>query len=100
MVSAVSEDGRSARGRARTLDSVQSGALGKSLRAMAGEHSGLVHQPAGVVGASHTGLVPEIPNFRSQISDLRRHRAAGRGRELAAGCRHARYLVLVLALGL
>ena len=35
------------------------GTLGKSLRAMAGEYSGLVHQPASLVGASHTGVVSE-----------------------------------------
>jgi valyl-tRNA synthetase len=33
------------------------GTLGEGLWAMAGEHSRLVHQPAGVVGASHTSLV-------------------------------------------
>src|SRR5438874_13259419 len=69
MVSAVSEDERSACRRARTLDSVLSGALGKSLRAMAGEHSGLVHQPAGVVGAPHTGMVceREVRGRRSEV---------------------------------
>ena len=34
-------------------------ALGESLRAMAREHSGLVHQPPDLVGASDTGVVPK-----------------------------------------
>src|SRR5205807_2162724 len=59
VVSAVSKDEGSARGGARAFDPIFPGALGKSLRAMAGEHSGLVHQPAGLVGASHTCVVTE-----------------------------------------
>ena len=47
----------SARGRARSFDPLLSRALGKGLRAMAGEHSGLVHQPPDLVGPSHSGLV-------------------------------------------
>ena len=46
-------------------------ALGKSLRAVAGEHSGLVHQPPGLVGTSDSGVVPEakseIRNPKSEI---------------------------------
>ena len=37
-------------------------ALGKSLRAMAGEHSGLVHQPPDLVGPSDTGVVSKDRN--------------------------------------
>ncbi len=44
-------------------------ALGKGLRAMARKHSGLVHQPANLVGTSNTGLVPEIGN-RSEDENL------------------------------
>ena len=64
MVSALSEDEGSARGRARSSHPFLSGALGKSLRAMAGEHSGLVHQPAGLVGTPHSGLVLAKPRIR------------------------------------
>src|SRR2546423_11976375 len=101
MVSALSKDEGSARGRARTLDSVLSGALGKSLRAMAGEHSGLVHQPASLVGASNTGVVSaaEVRGQRSEGRDLRRHRAARRPGELDARSGHARYLVFVVVVG-
>src|ERR1017187_2231166 len=59
MVFALSENGGSARGGARSSHPVLSGALGKSLRAMAREHPGLVYQPPGLVGASHPGVVPE-----------------------------------------
>ena len=31
-------------------------ALGEGLRSLDGEHSGLVHQPAALVGASHSGV--------------------------------------------
>ena len=34
---------------------------------MAGEHSGLVHQPAGLVGTSHTGVVRATSEIRVQI---------------------------------
>ena len=43
-------------------------ALGEGLRAVAGEHSGLVHQPAGLVGPPHSGLVSEA---RTKSEDLR-----------------------------
>ena len=64
------------------------GTLGKGLRAMAGEHSGLVHQPAGLVGASHTGVVSQ--KQRSEMQQIRSqkfmsHRASGRSGELDAG---------------
>src|SRR5712675_1028022 len=64
----------------RTFDSVLSGTLGKSLRAMAGEYSGLVHQPASLVGASHTGVVSEaeIGGQRSGVRNLCWDRASGR----------------------
>ena len=39
------------------LDPLFSRALGKGLRPMAGEHSGLVYQPPGLVGPPDTGLV-------------------------------------------
>ena len=66
MVPALSENKRSAGCRARSSDPLLSSALGKSLRAMAGEHSGLVHQPPDLVGPSDTGLVPEIANPKSK----------------------------------
>ena len=53
-------------------------ALGKGLRAMAGEHSRLVHQPSGLVGTPHTGVVPqenpnaEIPNPKFMLASSRR----------------------------
>ena len=57
MVFALSENEGSARRGARPSDSVLSPALGKGLRAMAGEHSGLVHQPPDLVGPSDSGVV-------------------------------------------
>src|SRR4030095_13054287 len=66
MVPAISKNKRGAGRGARSPDPLLSAALGESLRAMAGEHSRLVHQPAGLVGASDTGLVPEIPNCRGR----------------------------------
>src|SRR3954463_9271708 len=100
MVFALPENAGGARRGARSPDPVLSPALGESLCAMAGEHSGLVHQPPDLVGTSHTGVVPEIPSSKSQIpkrrEHLRRRRDAAGSGELAAGSRHARYLVLVL----
>ena len=58
-VTAISEDRRSIKRGARPSDPVLSSALGEGLRPMAGEYSGLVHQPAGLVGTSHTGMVCE-----------------------------------------
>ena len=58
MVSALSENRGSARRGARASHPLFSRALGEGLRAVAGEHSGLVHQPAGLVGPSDSGLVP------------------------------------------
>ena len=66
MVSALSENEGSARRGARSSDSFLSRALGKGLRAMAREHSGLVHQPAGLVGPSHSGVVPETGDRRAR----------------------------------
>src|SRR5205085_8402235 len=91
MVFALSKNKRSARGRKKTSHPFLSPALGKSLRAMAREHSGLVHQPAGLVGASHSGVVSQ---WRNQDSN----RIARRG--LATGRRYARHLVFVVAVGL
>ncbi len=56
MVPALSENRGSACRGARSSHPLLSRALGKGLRAMAGEHSGLVHQPAGLVGPSHSGV--------------------------------------------
>ena len=69
---ALSENEGSARRRARSSHPLLSRALGKGLRAMAGEHSGLVHQPAGLVGTPDTGVVSEISNSKFQIPNLRR----------------------------
>ena len=77
MVLALSENERSARRGARSSYSFLSPALGKSLRAMAREHSGLVHQPPGLVGASDTGLVSE-----AEVSRLRRGYGEPRGTEV------------------
>src|SRR3954452_10868709 len=102
MVFALPENEGSARCGARASDSVLSPALGKGLRAMAGKHSGLVHQPPDLVGAPDTGMVPqaEVRGRRSEVGGLCRIRAAGGRGELGTGPGHARYLVLVLALGL
>src|SRR5438132_1203730 len=116
MVSALSKDGGGARGSARSSDSFLSRALGKSLRTMAGKHSGLVYQPSDLVGTSDTGLVPKTeirgqppaqrglrPGGRSEVRCFRnlcRHRAATESGELGPGFRHPRHLVFVLALGL
>src|SRR5216110_2387916 len=102
MVPALSKNQRSTRRRARSSDPLLSRALGKSLRPMAGEHSRLVHQPAGVVGTSHPGLVPEakIRNPKSEIRNLCWRRAAARSRELGPRSRYARYMVFIVAMGL
>src|SRR5438045_990085 len=91
MVSEISENEGGARGGQEASHPFLSPALGKSLRAMAREHSGLVHQPAGLVGASHSGVVSQ---WRNQDSN----RIARRG--LATGRRYARHLVFVVAVGL
>src|ERR1051326_1908564 len=90
MVFALSENEGSARRRSRTSDPFLSPALGKSLRPMAREYSGLVHQAPGVVGTSHARLVCEIPNPKFQISNSCRPRAALRSGELGSGGGHAR----------
>src|SRR5689334_18699317 len=91
MVFAISQDEGSARRGARSPDSLLPASLGESLRAMAGKHSRLVHQPADLVGSPDPGVVSGRRNRRpTRISRL----------GLAAGPRHARYLVLVVALGL
>src|SRR5713101_6425981 len=115
MVFALPENEGSARRRAQPSRPLLSCALGKSLRAMAGEHSGLVHQPPGVVGTPDTGVVPEIKIGRgkrvacetrecSRYGCLYRregHSCADRvaGRRLDARSRHARYLVFIVAVG-
>src|SRR6266853_295163 len=102
MVPALSENKRSARGRKKTSHPFLSEALGKSLRAMAGKHSGLVHQPPGLVGTSDTSLVSENGNRKTETGNgkhLRRHRTARRFRELGARSGHARHVVLVLVVG-
>src|SRR5438309_1700702 len=91
MVFALSEDERSARGRKKASHSLLPEALGESLCAMAREYSGLVHQPPGLVGTSHTSVVPQ---WRNQSSN----RIAGR--RLETRRRYARHLVLVVAVGL
>src|ERR1700720_4003599 len=98
MVSALSKDEGSARCRAGSSDSFLSRALGKGLRTMAREHSGLVDQPPGLVGTSDTGLVSK--SEVREIRNLCRHRAATEFGELDPRSRYARYLVFVLALGL
>src|SRR6185503_4881889 len=69
MVPALPENKRSAGSRPRSPHSFLSSALGKSLRAVAREHSRLVHQPTGLVGTPDTGVVPqgEIRNPKSEI---------------------------------
>ena len=79
-------------------DSVSPRALGNGLPALAGEHSGLVHQPPALVGPSHSGLVSEAGTRKFRQSHPRRHRAAVRRGELGAGPRRARHLVFELAL--
>src|SRR5712692_6937165 len=103
MVPALSENKRSARGRKKTSHPLLSRALGKSLRAMAREHSGLVHQPPGLVGTSDSGLVFETGNRKAESGEqkyLCRHRTTARSGQLDARSRHARHLVFVVALGL
>ena len=74
------------------------GALGRGLPTLAGEHSGLVHQPSALVGPSHSGLVSEARTRNRWQSHPCRHRAAIRRGELGAGPRRARHLVFELAL--
>ena len=71
MVSPLSENEGSARRRTRSSYSLLSRALGKGLRAVAGKHPGLVHQPSGLVGTRDTSLVSEIRNSKFQIPNLR-----------------------------
>src|SRR5882762_10241553 len=103
MVSALPKNERSARTGARPSYPVLSRALGKSLRAMAGEHPRLVHQPPGVVGTPRTGVVPEIPNPKSQIPNrwgcLCRHQSTDRSGKLGPRSRHSRHMVFVVAMG-
>src|SRR5882762_1473756 len=82
MVFEISENERSALGGEDTPNSHLPEALGESLRAVDQEHSGLVHQPPGLVGASHSGVVPESEDRgqRTEVRDLCRLGAAeGRG---------------------
>ena len=85
-------------GRTGESDSFSPGALGSGLPTLAGEHSGLVHQPPALVGPSHSGLVSEARTRNRWQSHPRRHRAAVRRGELGAGPRRARHLVFELAL--
>src|ERR1043166_783336 len=71
MVFALPEDDGSARGRARSFDSILSRALGESLRAMDREHSGLVHQPSDLVGPSYSRLVPETQERGRETGERR-----------------------------
>src|SRR5206468_2568777 len=68
MVFALPENAGSARRRARPSHPLLPSALGKSLRAMAGEHSGLVHQSPGMVGTPDTGVYrrSQNPSSKSQ----------------------------------
>src|SRR4051794_1901336 len=102
MVFALSEDRGGARRCPRSPDSLLSAALGKGIRAMAGEHSRLVYQPADLVGTSDSSLVSEaeVRGRDSEIGNLRRTRAAAGSRQLDPGGRHTRHLVLIVALGL
>src|SRR5260370_237865 len=116
MVLALPENEGSTSGRKKTSHPFLSQALGKSLRAMVGEHSGLVHQPPGLVGTSDSSVVPESENCRGGCvgrepkessrhgchyrRNLRRYRAAEGSAELATGRRHTRYLVFILDVGL
>src|SRR5205807_2392264 len=103
MVFEISENQRNAGGGEATPDPLLSAALGKSLRAVDQEHSGLVHQPAGLVGTSDSGMVPPESEVRGQRSEVRNlcwiEAAEGPG-ELGSGQRHPRHLVFVMALGL
>src|SRR6266542_3681398 len=69
MVPALSKNKRGSGCGARSPDPILSPALGESLRAMAGEYSRLVHQPAGVVGTPDTCLVPKIPSSKPQTEE-------------------------------
>ena len=64
-----------------------SSALGKGLCAMAGEHSGLVHQPAGLVGASDPGLVSKAWNREQKREKQRFTSVSSRLRMRKTGCR-------------
>src|SRR2546423_3384133 len=109
MVFKISQNQRSARDGETTPHSLLSEALGKSLRAVDQKHSGLVHQPPGLVGPPNSGVVPsesEVGGQKcqsgsdSEVRNLCWARAAERPRKLGAGRRHFRHLVLFVALGL
>ena len=101
MVFALSENEGSARGGARSSDPFLSRALGKGLRAMAREHSGLVHQPPGLVGPSDSGVVSETEaESKPESDEIYVGLSRPVMRELDAGSGHARYLVFLVALGL
>src|SRR5207237_5774103 len=104
MVFALSEDERSARGRRRASHSLLPEALGESLRAMAREHSGLVHQPTSLVGTSNPGVVSKIENRKSKIQNrqerLYRPQAAARCSKLETRRRHPPHLVFIVDVGL
>src|SRR5947209_19874463 len=100
MVLEISEDGRGARRGQKTSDSILSPALGKSLPAVDQEYSGLVHQPAGLVGTPHPGLVCESARPQIQSANLCRDQSAEGSGELDPGYRYARHLVFILAMGL
>src|ERR1051326_6668923 len=101
MVFALSKNQRSARGREATSDSFLAEALGESLRAVDQEYSGLVHQPAGLVGPSHSGVVSEaeVRSQKSEVRHLCRHQTAKGSGKLDSRRRHARHLVFIVALG-
>src|SRR5439155_20771637 len=95
MVFALSENEGGARRGARSSYPLLSDALGKSLRPMAGKHSGLVHQPPGLVGPSNTGRVPKS-EVRSRRQEVRRNQCGAKPsegqRKRNAESRKLRYL--------
>ncbi len=73
------------------LDPLLPATLGKGLRAMAGEHPGLVREPPGVVGPPGPGVVRAGRRNPRAARLTRRRVGAGRG--------HARHLVQLVAVG-
>src|SRR5256885_17219132 len=94
MVPALPKNERIAGCGSRSPNPLFSRALGESLRSVAGEHPRLVHQPSGVVGTPHTGVVSKIPILKFQIpsrrGNLHRVRGAPRFPKLDLGVRNAR----------
>src|SRR5690242_19316699 len=100
MVFALPENEGSARGGARSFDPLLPRALGKSLRPMAGEHSGLVHQPPGLVGTPNPGLVPASGKRKPETGKQRGSRPDRiTGPRMETGRGHARHMVFVVAMG-